>query len=501
MKTNISDKIIAWSALLSGLSISAVAIYYSVAGLVSIFAAAAIPIMVMGVVLEVGKLSATVWLKQNWLIAPRFLKTYLLIAIAILMLITSMGIFGFLSKAHSDAGLVSGDVMAKIAVYDEKIKTERENIDAARKALTQMDSQVNERLSRSTDDRGAERAVQIRRQQQAERTRLQNDISRSQSTIAKLNEERAPIAAEVRKVEAEVGPIKYIANFIYGDNPDANILEKAVTWVIIIIVSVFDPLAVILLLASQYSFQWFRKQEEEQNSEKTLNDLSGEEMASDIHELNSASEPVEESSYVHSPWPFPVAEIKEETKDDDFKFLADDNDVYPEGKPWEDKKPEPEEEIESLEEKESNLDKWNKMLEEAEKAVEEEKEIEDNEILENAAHSEKEAMARWKSANPESSLKMQRKLFEKGVIDRLPWEEYLEAKPDFVNAEDEAAIEAAKWAKEQLEKQTSKKKGSDLDGEGRPSTGEEIQGTLSGYKQNAEQNENTIWSRIQESKK
>jgi hypothetical protein len=141
------------------------------------------------------------------------------------------------------------------------------------------------------------------------------------------------------------------------------------------------------------------------------------------------------------------------------------------------------------------------MLEEAEKAVEEEKEIEDNEILENAAHSEKEAMARWKSANPESSLKMQRKLFEKGVIDRLPWEEYLEAKPDFVSAEDEAAIEAAKWAKEQLEKQTSKKKGSDLDGEGRPSTGEEIQGTLSGYKQNAEQNENTIWSRIQESKK
>jgi hypothetical protein len=167
MKINLSDKIIAWLALFSGLTISAVAIWYSVAGLVSIFAAAVIPIIVMGVVLEISKLIATVWLKINWSRAPVFIRTYLLVAIAILMLITSMGIFGFLSKAHSDAGLVSGDVQAKIAVYDEKIKTERENIDAARKALTQMDAQVNERLSRSTDDRGAERAVQIRRQQQA----------------------------------------------------------------------------------------------------------------------------------------------------------------------------------------------------------------------------------------------------------------------------------------------------------------------------------------------
>ncbi len=283
MKITLADKFIAYLALFSGLTISAVAIWYSVAGLVSIFAAAVVPIIVMGVVLEVSKLIATVWLKLNWSRAPVFIRTYLLVAIAILMVITSMGIFGFLSKAHSDAGLVSGDVQAKIAVYDEKIKTERENIDAARKALTQMDAQVNERLSRSTDDRGAERAVQIRRQQQAERTKLQNDISRSQSAITKLNEERAPIAAEVRKVEAEVGPIKYIANFIYGDNPDANILEKAVTWVIIIIVAVFDPLAVILLLASQYSFQWFRKAREEE--EIDYMEKHFQEVADDLNEV------------------------------------------------------------------------------------------------------------------------------------------------------------------------------------------------------------------------
>ena len=118
MKVTLSDKIIAWLALLSGLTISAVAIWYSVAGLVSIFAAAAVPIIVMGVVLEVSKLIATVWLKINWDRAPIYIRSYLIGAIAILMVITSMGIFGFLSKAHSDQTLVSGDVQSKIAIYD-----------------------------------------------------------------------------------------------------------------------------------------------------------------------------------------------------------------------------------------------------------------------------------------------------------------------------------------------------------------------------------------------
>ena len=267
MKINLSDKIIAWLALLSGLTISAVAIWYSVAGLVSIFAAAVIPIIVMGVALEISKLIATVWLKLNWSRAPVFIRAYLLVAIAILMIITSMGIFGFLSKAHSDQSLVSGDVQSKIAVYDEKIKTAKDNIDANRKALKQMDEAVDQIMGRSSDEKGADKAVAIRRGQQKERARLQSEIASEQKTIAALSEERAPIAAEVRKVEAEVGPIKYIAAFIYGDNPDANILEKAVTWVIIIIVSVFDPLAVILLLSSQYSFQWFRKAREEDEEE------------------------------------------------------------------------------------------------------------------------------------------------------------------------------------------------------------------------------------------
>lgn len=260
--------ILAILLLATGLIISAVAIYYSVIGLAAIFAAATIPIYIMGGSLEVAKLVCASWLKANWDRAPRFMKYYMITAVSVLMVITSMGIFGFLSKAHTDQSLVSGDVMAKIAVYDEKIKTEKENIDVARKAIKQLDDAVDQVMARSTDERGADKASQIRRAQQRERTALQRDINNAQSNISKLQAERAPIAAEVRKVEAEVGPIKYIAKLIYGDDPDANILEKAVTWVIILIVAVFDPLAVIMLLAAQMTFGWLREEKQRAAEEK-----------------------------------------------------------------------------------------------------------------------------------------------------------------------------------------------------------------------------------------
>jgi hypothetical protein len=260
MKPTLNEKFIAYLTLLSGLSLSAVAVYYSVVGLTAIFAAAVIPIIIMGTTLEISKLVATIWLKQNWKTAPLLIKTYLFTAIVVLMIITSMGIFGFLSKAHSDQNLVSGDVLAKIAVYDEKIKTSKDNIDVNRKQLKQMDEAVDQVMGRSADEKGADKAVALRRGQAKDRARLLQDIDAEQKTISSLNEERAPIAAEVRKVEAEVGPIKYIAAFFYGST-DPGILEKAVTWVIITLIVVFDPLAVILLLASQMSFQEFRERE------------------------------------------------------------------------------------------------------------------------------------------------------------------------------------------------------------------------------------------------
>jgi hypothetical protein len=250
---------------LSGLTLSTVAIYYSVIGLTSIFAAAYWPIVVMGATLEVSKLVAASWLKAHWTRIPKLMKAYMSVAVIVLMVITSMGIFGFLSKAHLDQNIVSGDVQSKIAIYDEKIKVSKENIDANRKALKQMDEAVDQVMGRSQDEKGADKAVALRRGQAKERTRLLSEITAEQKAIAQLSEERAPIAAEVRKVEAEVGPIKYIAKLIYGDNPDQNILEKAVTWVIMIIVFVFDPLAVLMLLASQMTWAW-RKENAEGNS-------------------------------------------------------------------------------------------------------------------------------------------------------------------------------------------------------------------------------------------
>ena len=268
MKPTLNEKFLAYLALFSGLFLSLVAEYYSILGLTSIFSAAVIPVVIMGIALGLGKISATLWLKQNWNIAPWSMRAYLFTAIMVLMIVTSMGIFGFLSKAHSDQSLVGGDVQSKIAIYDEKIKTSKDNIDANRKALKQMDEAVDQVMARSSSETGADKAVGIRRSQQKERARLQSEIQTEQKTIATLSEERAPIAAEVRKVEAEVGPIKYIAAFVYGET-DQTILEKAVTWVIIILIVVFDPLAVILLLSSQISFQNFREREEP----KSINDF------------------------------------------------------------------------------------------------------------------------------------------------------------------------------------------------------------------------------------
>jgi energy-converting hydrogenase Eha subunit A len=293
MKPTFNDKLLAYLVLFSGLAISGVAEYYSIMGLIAIYPAALIPIIVMGIVLGLGKISGTVWLKQNWEWSPFFLKAYVLPAIIVLMLITSLGVFGFLSKAHSDQSLVSGDVQAKIAIYDEKIRTAKDNIETNRKQLKQMDEAVDQIMGRSSDEKGADKANSVRKSQQRDRQSLAKDIEANQKIIAQLNNEAAPIRAEVRKVEAEVGPIKYIAHLLYGENPDANILEKAVIWVTVLIVIVLDPLAVVLLLASQYSFQRFHAVEEENE---------------------------------HTPDPY-VADVGEKPTEDEFEFLSNYDDL------------------------------------------------------------------------------------------------------------------------------------------------------------------------------
>jgi hypothetical protein len=407
--------ILAWLLLLTGLTISAVAIYYSVVGLAAIFSAAVIPIIVMGSALEVAKLVCASWLKANWHQAPRLMKVYMTTAVIVLMLITSMGIFGFLSKAHSDQSLVSGDVTSKIAIYDEKIKTEKENIDANRKALKQMDEAVDQVMGRSSDEKGAEKAVAIRRAQQKERGRLAQDITEAQKRITTLNEERAPIAAEVRKVEAEVGPLKYIAAFVYGAT-DESVLERAVTWVIITIIIVFDPLAVIMLLAAQMTFGWKKERDDEHLLHNTVPHTETPVVPqTEIAEGNSPLGPVVD---IVSPeptvteqeavWPFPTyqeitpAHTEETASETPLTALGGD--------------------ITATEEPLGNIpsevEQWNKMIEEAERAVADEKAtVTSLEELEKRIQADAEAV--------ETDRQLLRKMkqdFETGEIASLPWE-------------------------------------------------------------------------------
>lgn len=237
---------------LSAFAVSACAAWFSVAGLISIFSSAPLATGLMGGSLELAKLVAASWLYRNWDAAPRALKYYFSTAVVILSIITSLGIFGYLSKAHLDQAAVTGQSTGQLVIIDEKIKTVKENIDANRKALKQLDEAVDQVMGRSDSEKGAERAVSIRKSQQKERDRLQTEIQAYQTQVGKLNEERAPLAQDVRKIEAEVGPIKYVAELIYGDSTE-DMIGKAVRLIIMSLIFVFDPMAILLVIAGNMS--------------------------------------------------------------------------------------------------------------------------------------------------------------------------------------------------------------------------------------------------------
>ena len=353
--------------LLTALSISAVAIYYSIAGLAAIFAAAAVPIMIMGTVLEVGKLVTASWLYQNWKAAGLAIKTYLSIAVVVLMLITSMGIFGFLSKAHVEQSSLGSTQQVKLNNIEEKIIRSENKITRWSDEIARLNSGQNVRVDILIDKQNEELAVlyerikeeknelrvqadkdiqvqnnrldQAKERKEADiaaaqerhkgsfskkkldtaiaeakanelavasaaqrliveiQNKLQEDLAKvdqkyasqiedinatitglrseanvktenidvrideleimienEQESLNQVNEDKIIIVMEQQKLEVEVGPLKYIAEFIYGQEADKNLLEEAVRWVIITIIFVFDPLAVCLLVAANMSF-------------------------------------------------------------------------------------------------------------------------------------------------------------------------------------------------------------------------------------------------------
>jgi len=213
---------------LTAIALSAIAAFYSVIGLAQIFPGSFLPIVIMGTVLEVAKLVTVSWLYNNWNVTVRAMRYYFIIAIIFLMLITSMGIFGFLSRAHIESNIVVGANSVQLDILNSQEKIARERLEY----LLKKAGDDPERITRNTD-----RAIQ-----------------ETQSELKRISQEKLPLLTEENKLMAEVGPIKYIAEMLYTKE-DPDFIDKAVRVVILVIIFVFDPLAVLLLIAANQTYK------------------------------------------------------------------------------------------------------------------------------------------------------------------------------------------------------------------------------------------------------
>ena len=247
----------------SAISISIIAAGYSIMGLATLFAGAVIPIIAMGSALEVGKLVAASWLYNNWRnpFVPKSIKAYLTGAVVVLIFITSMGIFGFLSKAHLDQVQPVSSNNIKIELIDKQITQQQIIIDRSQKTLDQLDKALDKYIDMEYVTRG----LKERKKQEEERNLLTTAINGASDKIGELTLQKSELALEQDKIEAEVGPIKYIAELIYGENAKDH-FDKAVRWVIIVLIFVFDPLAVLLLIAANISLRSRKVAKEEQEN-------------------------------------------------------------------------------------------------------------------------------------------------------------------------------------------------------------------------------------------
>ena len=253
---------------LSAISISVIAAGYSIAGLTALFAGAVVPIIAMGSALEVGKLVAASWLYNNWRnkFVPQTLKIYLTFATIVLVFITSMGIFGFLSKAHLDQVQPNNSNAIKIELLDDQIKSQKMIIYRSQNTLKLLDKTLEKYIDMEYVTRG----LKEREKQKPERDALTLSINNATDKISELTDKKGVLQLEVQKLEAEVGPIKYIAELIYGDTAKDH-FDEAVRWVIIVLIFVFDPLAVLLLIAANISLRTRREGQEEVKNTKKVN--------------------------------------------------------------------------------------------------------------------------------------------------------------------------------------------------------------------------------------
>jgi hypothetical protein len=257
--------VIAVIVLLNALAISGIAAYYSIAGLMAIFSGAATTIAVMGSALEVGKLVTASWLYHFWDRAPILLRAYLTIAVVVLMFITSMGIFGYLSRAHLAQVGPADEAKAQIEKIDFDIAQHQKRVDRASHILKRFD----EALEKYYEMQYITRALRERENQREEREALQATINEANAEIEKLTVKRFEAERKLRGIEAEVGPIKYIAEMIYGKQAK-DFMDEAVRAVIVILIFVFDPLAVLLVIAGNMSIRMASEKRRERKARQSL---------------------------------------------------------------------------------------------------------------------------------------------------------------------------------------------------------------------------------------
>ena len=238
---------------LTAISISIIAAGYSIIGLATLFAGAKVAIIAMGSALEVGKLVAASWLYHNWRnpLLPKTIKAYLTSAVLVLVFITSIGIFGFLSKAHLDQVRPAGDNAVKMELIDKQIEQQNVIIVRAEKTLNLLDKGLEVYIDKEYVTRG----LKERKNQKEERDFLNDEIRIAMDTIQVLITEKGGLEIEQLRIEADVGPLKYVAELIYGEEEARDHFDEAVRLIIIFLIFVFDPLAVLLLIAANISLR------------------------------------------------------------------------------------------------------------------------------------------------------------------------------------------------------------------------------------------------------
>jgi len=248
----------AWLTLLTGLTLSGLAAFFSVFGLALIYAGAFWSVVALASTLEIAKLVAVSWMYRYRHLAARGVRAYFYAAILTLMLITSLGIFGFLTRAHVETEGVAATAeltLTEIQQRETQLQQERDQINTELKVLNEQSSQLVTQLGAAQRLRGSTGAVAVQRENAARRTALLADLKRLNAELSAAQKERITTETETNKATADIGPLRYVAQAVYGSD-DLDTIRQAVVWLTALLMLVFDPMAVMLLIAANILFTY-----------------------------------------------------------------------------------------------------------------------------------------------------------------------------------------------------------------------------------------------------